>query len=82
MIKCHRFGLITAVSQNFVYFLIDGACQNLIEISLRIYITPRLTKILWYCFKILSCVSRQSLSASSWRDQQKVLRAKHISTFQ
>ena len=36
--KLHRFGLITAVSQNFVYFLIDGACQNLIEISLHMYI--------------------------------------------
>ena len=44
--------------QNFVYFLIDGACQNLIEISLHMYITPRFTKILWYCFKknFIMCV--------------------------
>ena len=25
--------------------------ENLIEISLRMYITPRFTKILWYCFQ-------------------------------
>ena len=49
--------------QNFIYFQIDGACQNLIEILIHMYITPCLIKILWYCFQksFIMCVEARSV---------------------